>query len=988
MEAKVMRTGPRGRGIRYVATVLAVALGLSVLLPTMAQAAALCGCKKTGEFVDPARKLPVKGELSPGGAYRLTVTQDAMFVHLHLANAQSGATVKDLQVELARADWGFSPDGTSFMYRGAFRDAEGPNPKFDTIGLWNLKDNRSSFYAESLTAGLDVAFSPHGRWFLVNELLPQNQTVIRVIDAVNGGSPAYSEDFIFSPVTGYPGDKYGTVGLGFSSDDSDRSFVRAYRDLNGQVQLLATNLDTKGTIVSTTVTMDSWWQFSPCGDALGLVTQPDQASVAISMYRTEDGKPVGTAATRWFPTSDSFRLETTTTSHVIIDVTPNDGEKTVVVGDNLASQPCTPAVTLSSLTIAPSSVIGGDANATGTVKLSGNAAAATTVSLSSSDSAAASVPATVTIAAGASSATFPITSKAVLDARSVTVTATVGSTSKSASLAVNPSPNSPLESVSVDPDRVLGGGSTVGTVTLSSPAGAAGSVVTLTNANPTLATVPATITVAAGQLTATFPVSTTGSVRVDSPVRITAAGGGQTRTATMWVLTPDRACNPGTSDPAHETLKIRSFASNDDAGHGVDCVQNIAYKNGITVGAGSTGLPVGSPVTLEFSSRFDGAVMTSPPLGSGGVLAEGVSDYSIIDQSVPDTGEGAYQPLQYSARFNLQQYATGVNVTKRTTTTLRTNVGTPLSITDSVESTNPDAVIWDVDTGMLTAQYQTTVGAHLAIDARVSTVASAYGTGSTAIADFGHTFQAASKPAPGFEGLALTYDVGEQPTNQAPTCQAGSRTTAEDTALVGTVTCTDPERAPLTYTVVAGPTRGTLSSIGADGGFTYTPAANVNGTDSFTVKANDGKADSPVVTIGVTVTPVNDAPTCTNGTATTDAGKAVTGTVTCTDVDGDALSYAVSTAPAKGKATINASTGAFTYTPNAGTTGTDTFKVTASDGKASAVATVSVTVKAATSTAPTRLDQCLNNGWKSYTNPKFANQTSCLVYVVLHLIFG
>jgi hypothetical protein len=33
-----------------------------------------------------------------------------------------------------------------------------------------------------------------------------------------------------------------------------------------------------------------------------------------------------------------------------------------------------------------------------------------------------------------------------------------------------------------------------------------------------------------------------------------------------------------------------------------------------------------------------------------------------------------------------------------------------------------------------------------------------------------------------------------------------------------------------------------------DGSFTYTPAANYNGPDSFTYKANDGTADSNVAT--------------------------------------------------------------------------------------------------------------------------------------------
>ena len=49
-------------------------------------------------------------------------------------------------------------------------------------------------------------------------------------------------------------------------------------------------------------------------------------------------------------------------------------------------------------------------------------------------------------------------------------------------------------------------------------------------------------------------------------------------------------------------------------------------------------------------------------------------------------------------------------------------------------------------------------------------------------------------------------------------------------------------------------------TVNPNGGFTYTPAANYNGPDSFTYKANDGAADSNVATVSLTVTAVNDAP--------------------------------------------------------------------------------------------------------------------------------
>ena len=135
---------------------------------------------------------------------------------------------------------------------------------------------------------------------------------------------------------------------------------------------------------------------------------------------------------------------------------------------------------------------------------------------------------------------------------------------------------------------------------------------------------------------------------------------------------------------------------------------------------------------------------------------------------------------------------------------------------------------------------------------------------------------------------------------------------------------------------------------------TYDPAANYNGADSFTFKANDGQVDSAVATVSITVTPVNDTPIAQGQSVTTleDTPKAIT--LTGSDADGDALSFTVVTGPAHG--TLTGTVPNLTYSPAANYNGADSFTFQASDGQVdSAPAMVSITVDAAPLDAPSNL---------------------------------
>ena len=87
-------------------------------------------------------------------------------------------------------------------------------------------------------------------------------------------------------------------------------------------------------------------------------------------------------------------------------------------------------------------------------------------------------------------------------------------------------------------------------------------------------------------------------------------------------------------------------------------------------------------------------------------------------------------------------------------------------------------------------------------------------------------------------------------------CTDGTKTTPNATPASITLACTDADGDALTLSIVAAPGHGSLGSINA-GSVTYTPTGTYAGSDSFTFKASDGKADSNVATISITVGPAS-----------------------------------------------------------------------------------------------------------------------------------
>ena len=191
------------------------------------------------------------------------------------------------------------------------------------------------------------------------------------------------------------------------------------------------------------------------------------------------------------------------------------------------------------------------------------------------------------------------------------------------------------------------------------------------------------------------------------------------------------------------------------------------------------------------------------------------------------------------------------------------------------------------------------------------------------------------------DSAAATVSITVTPVNDAPVANAQAVTTNEDTAKAITLTGSDVDGNPLTYSVVTQPGHGTLSGTAPN--LTYTPAANYNGADSFTFKVNDGTVDSAPATVTITVNPVNDAPVANAQAVTTNEDTAMAITLTGSDVDGNPLTYSVVTQPGHGS--LSGTAPNLTYTPAANYNGPDSFTFKVNDGSVdSAPATVSITV--------------------------------------------
>ncbi|NEW08340.1 cell surface glycoprotein [Paenibacillus sp. SYP-B3998] len=112
------------------------------------------------------------------------------------------------------------------------------------------------------------------------------------------------------------------------------------------------------------------------------------------------------------------------------------------------------------------------------------------------------------------------------------------------------------------------------------------------------------------------------------------------------------------------------------------------------------------------------------------------------------------------------------------------------------------------------------------------------------------------------------------PTNHPPTVTDNTYKTTIGTSVSGAVYGSDADGDALTFSLVTSPAKGSVD-LAANGAFTYKPKPDALGQDSFTYKANDGKADSVSAAVYLTITRV-EAETPTSSRSSGSYGETIT----------------------------------------------------------------------------------------------------------------
>ena len=186
------------------------------------------------------------------------------------------------------------------------------------------------------------------------------------------------------------------------------------------------------------------------------------------------------------------------------------------------------------------------------------------------------------------------------------------------------------------PQAVTGGGTIQGVVHIQNTAPAGGQVYTLTSSKPSVASVPASVTVPAGASSATFTV-TTHSVSVSTPVMLTVWSEGNGEHPVLWV-DPGAPPPPGTA-----TLSTLAVSPSSVSG-------GASATGTVTLSAAA---PAGGAAVMLSSSGSAAAVPPSVTVAAGATTATFAITTSSVTASTPVTITASFGGVSRTATLTV-----------------------------------------------------------------------------------------------------------------------------------------------------------------------------------------------------------------------------------------------------------------------------------------------------------------------------------------------
>ena len=336
--------------------------------------------------------------------------------------------------------------------------------------------------------------------------------------------------------------------------------------------------------------------------------------------------------------------------------------------------------------------------------------------------------------------------------------------------------------------------------------------------------------------------------------------------------------------PALPTTMVATVAFSADTGaSNSDFITNVAAQT--ISGTLSADLVIGETVDVSLD---DGATWTMAAASVGAdifsLADQTLTSNNVIEARVTNDG-GSGAPISHSYVLDTASPATPM----APALVAGSDSGAP---GDGVTDHAMPVVTGTAEAGSTVTLYDTDGMTVLGIG--TTDTGGSYSITSSVLGEGGHTLSVTATDTAGNVSAAsptlmVTIDT------TGPAAHDGAASGNEDTPITGTLSASDLDGLTLTYSLVAATAHGDVT-VHADGTFVYTPAADYNGTDSFTFTANDSALDSNVATESLTINPVNDAPSdIALSHAAVDGNSpngTVVGSLTTSDVDvGDTHSY-------------------------------------------------------------------------------------------------